>query len=176
VRASPQVQARLKELREKVGSDESLGVMSTQERKIRLSQIARASITDFMEMGPDGTWVSIGKETPMAGAVQELHSRTEYDDNGAHSTIHTSVKLHDPMKAIDLMNKMDGVYSESPILNDNRVLKQVNIFVIDSETKGLISQVGQRFLNGHTDNQGIQSDPQGVGGEEKGDSPGGGNV
>ena len=114
---SPAVQARLKELREKVGSDESIGVVSVQERKIRLSQIIRATIGDFMEMGQDGTWVNIGKENPAIGAVKEIHSRTEYDDDGAHPTVHTSVKLHDPMQAIDLLNRMERMYSDNPVVN-----------------------------------------------------------
>jgi len=153
--ASPRIQARLKELKEKVGSDESLGVMSTQERKIRLSQIARAAITDFMEMGQDGAWVNIGPETKMGGAIEELRSKTEYDDNGAHPTIYTSVKLHDPMKAIDLLNKMDKLYSDGTSLNiDNR---KIEITVYDQATKQLV----ERIISGespkipaHTDIQG----------------------
>jgi phage terminase small subunit len=142
--ASPRIQARLKELKEKVGSDESLGVMSRQERMIRLSQIAKASITDFMEMGQDGSWVNIGKEHPMGGAVEELRARTEYDDNGAHSTVYTQVKLHDPMKAIDLLNKMDKIYSDGAQVSiDNR---KIEIIVVSDRAKELTEAImeGQR--------------------------------
>ena len=137
--ASPQVQARLEELKGKLGDEERLAIMSREERQIRLSQIARASITDFMEMGQDGTWVNIGKEHPMGGAVDELRSRTEYDENGAHSTVHTSVKLHDPMKAIDLLNKMDKIYSDGPQVNiDNRKLE---IIVQSEKSRDLLTEI-----------------------------------
>jgi hypothetical protein len=116
--------------------------------------------------------VNIGKETPMAGAIQELHSRTEYDDNGSKPTVHTSVKLHDPIRAIDLMNKMEKMYSDG--YQDNRQVKVVNnIYVLDNETKGLISQVAQRTLQiGNAHDQSIQSNPEGVGRGEEGDITG----
>ena len=64
---STKVQARLIELRQKT---EDASVMGVQERMQRLTEIARARLTDFMEMGQDGTWVNIGPESPMAGAIQ----------------------------------------------------------------------------------------------------------
>jgi len=124
--ASPAVQARIEELKNEVGSDRRIGVISIQERKIRLSQIIKATIGDFMELGQDGSWVNIGKESPAIGAVKEIHSRTEYDDDGAHPTVYTSVKLHDPMQAIDLLNKMEKLYSDNPMVN----IEQNVVFVI----------------------------------------------
>ncbi len=116
--------ARYNELQEAAASAR---VMSKRERMERLSEIARARLTDFMELGQDGSWVNIGEETPHGAAIAEIHSRTEYDDNGAHPTVHTSVKLHDPLKAIDLLNKMDKLYSDGANINiDNRRL-EVNI-------------------------------------------------
>jgi phage terminase small subunit len=145
------IQTRLKELREEI---KNAAVMNVQERQERLSEIARAKLTDFIELGQDGSWVNIGEETPKGGAIQEIHSRTEYDDDGSKPTIYTSVKLHDPMKAIDLLNKMDKIYSEGQTVNvDNR---KVEIVVYDPETK----QIVQRLLNGESPtaqiNQGIQ--------------------
>jgi phage terminase small subunit len=145
------IQTRLKELREEI---KSTAIMNVQERQERLSEIARAKLTDFIELGQDGSWVNIGEETPKGGAIQEIHSRTEYDDDGSKPTIYTSVKLHDPMKAIDLLNKMDKIYSEGQTVNvDNR---KVEIVVYDPETK----QIVQRLLNGESPtaqiNQGIQ--------------------
>ncbi len=99
---------RLKELRDAAASAK---IMSVRERKERLSEIARGKLTDYMTAGPDGSWVNVGPEVPNAGAIQEIHSRTEYDDNGEKPTVYTSVKLHDPTKAIDLLNKMDGAYA-----------------------------------------------------------------
>ena len=109
---------RLMELNEKV---QSSAIMDVQERKERLSEIARARLTDFMELGADGSWVNIGPETKGSAAIQEIHSRTEYDKDGNAPTIYTSVKLHDAMKAIDLLNKMDKIYAEGLQVNiDNR--------------------------------------------------------
>jgi phage terminase small subunit len=156
----PQIQARINELRQRT---EDASVMGVLERKQRLTEIGRAKLTDFMELGQDGSWVNIGEETSKGGAIQEIHSRTEYDDNGSKPIVYTSVKLHDPMKAIDLLNKMDKLYSDGAFIQNN-VNRTVNIFVIDNETKDLLSQVGERTkLIGNTNHQGIQGNPQGVG-------------
>ncbi len=132
----PQIQARIQELR-KVAEDVS--VMSVMERKQKLTEIARSKLTDFMELGQDGSWVNIGPESPNSAAVQEIHSRTEYDENGAHSTVHTSVKLHDPIKAIDLLNKMDKIYTEGTTVNvDNR---RVDVVVASENAKKLTEAI-----------------------------------
>ena len=93
----PLIQARIKELRQRTEDETVMGVL---ERKRRLSEIARAKLTDFMELGADGSWVNLGPETKNSAAIQEIHSRTEYDDNGAKATIHTNVKLYDQIRAI----------------------------------------------------------------------------
>jgi len=115
-----EIRKRLAELRNP--KDKPL-IMAVDERKERLTEIARSKLTDFMELGQDGSWVNIGKETPNGGAIQEIHSRTEYDDDGSKPTVYTSVKLHDPLKAIDLLNKMDKLYSETIINVDNRKIE-----------------------------------------------------
>ena len=133
------VQARIEELKAKMKEEIGISWMTAEERRIRLSQIARAKLTDFMELGPDGSWVNIGKETPGSEAIAEIHSRTEYDDNGAHPTVHTSVKLHDPMKAIDLLNKMDKIYSDGAQVSvDNR---KIEITVVSEEAKELTNRI-----------------------------------
>jgi phage terminase small subunit len=119
------IQARLQELRQKA---EDASIMSVKERQQRLTEIARAKLTDFMELGQDGSWVNLGPETSLSGAIQEIHSRTEYDKDGSQPTVYTSVKIHDPMKAIDLLNKMDKIYSEQPVGNTwNIGAMQVNV-------------------------------------------------
>ena len=100
--------ARRKELEDSMASAK---IMTSKERKERLSEIARGKLTDFMELGKDGSWVNLGPETPGSAAIQEIHSRTEYDENGEKPTLYTSVKMHDPMKAISELNKMDGAYA-----------------------------------------------------------------
>ena len=151
------IKARIDELGKEV---ERAAVMNVQERMERLTEIGRARLTDFMTAGADGSWVDIGPENPHSGALQEITSRTEYDDKGAGAAVITKVKLYDPTKAIDLLNKMDKLYSDG--YQDNRVVNRVvNVFVIDSETKNLISRVGERtklISNGHENDQSIQGD------------------
>ncbi len=103
------VVTRYNELR-KAADDAS--VLKVLEINQRLTEIVRMKLTDFMELGQDGSWVNIGPETPHGAAIQEIHSRTEYDENGSHPTVYTSVKLHDPMKAIDLFCKINRIYLE----------------------------------------------------------------
>jgi len=153
------VQARLAELREKT---ESAAVMNVQERKERLTEIARARLTDFMELGQDGSWVNLGPEVPMTGAIQEIRSRTEYNDKGAKPTVYTTVKLHNPIQAIDLLNKIDKLYTEGSLIQNN-IDRQVNVYVIDNETKDLLARVGERTrLDGYKNHQGIQIYSTGV--------------
>ena len=169
------IQERLKELREKEEQTrrelEIESVMSVLERKQRLTEVARARLTDFMEMGKDGVWCNLGPETPMTAAIQEIKSSTEYDKDGDNHILHTSVKLHNPLNAIDLLNKMDKLYSDG--YQDNRTINRVvNIYVIDTETKELISQVGERTkLIGNANNQSVQGCSSGVGRGEEGDTP-----
>lgn len=133
------VLARLNELRERI---ESKKVMNVQERKERLSEIARAKLTNFMELGKDGSWVNIGAETEQGGAIQEIHSRTEYDENGSHPTLYTSVKLHDPVRAIQELNKMEKIYIEGTTVNvDNR---KIEVQVVSENAK----QLTDRILSG----------------------------
>ena len=134
----PNVKQRCDELRQMA---EDASVMNVLERKQRLTGIARAKLTDFMELGQDGSWVNIGEETPHGGAIQEIHSRTEYDDDGAKPTVHTSVKLYDPMKAIDLLNKIDKIYQDGATVNiDNRHLE---IIVRSENIKKLLEEIAQ---------------------------------
>lgn len=101
---------RLQELQEEVASAK---IMSVRERKERLSEVARARITDFVEAGADGAWVNIGLESANSAALQEVKSKTEYDGDGARAAVITNIKLHDPIKAIGELNKMEGEYAPS---------------------------------------------------------------
>ncbi len=132
--------SRIKELQDKIASEK---IMSATERKERLSEIARANLTQFMELGKDGSWVNLGPETPHSVAIQEIHSRTEYDKDGESPTVYTSVKLHDPIRAIDLLNKMDKIYEEKA---GNTININVDKVLIDARGKleGAISRLALR--------------------------------
>lgn len=106
--ANGDIQARIKQLNDMTLTDK---IMSISERKERLSEIARARYSDFVTAGPDGSWIDIGPEKINSAAICEVKSRTEYDDNGDHPAVVISVKLHDPIRALAELNKMEGAYA-----------------------------------------------------------------
>ena len=126
---SSKVLARLNELRSKVANDKIMGV---QERKERLSEIARGRLTDYQECGLDGSgYISITKNSPNTAAIAGIESATKFDEEGNTGTLFTKVRLHSPTQAIDLLNKMDKLYSEGTQVNiDNR-----KVIVITSSEK-----------------------------------------
>lgn len=136
------IQSRIQELRGKANLTEDDSIASVHERKQILTEIARAKLTNFMELGLDGSWVNIGEETPRGGAIQEIHSTTKYDEHGANPTVHTSVKLHDPMKAIDLLNKMDKIYTDGAQYIDNR---KVEIYDAKGKLAGIIDSIASKI-------------------------------
>jgi phage terminase small subunit len=103
-----EVKARIKELNDAAVTEK---VMSVAERKERLSEIARARYSDFVTAGPDGSWIDIGPEKANSAAICEVKSKTEYDDNGDKPAVIISVKLHDPIRAINELNKMEGAHA-----------------------------------------------------------------
>ena len=135
----PYVLARIEELRQ-LAQDKS--VASVTERKQKLTEIARGNLLDYQEVGADGTYISIGKESPNTGAVSEITSRTEYDDNGANAAIITKVKLHNPVQAIAELNKMERVYEPDGTVTVHN--NQVNIIVASEQGKRDL----ERVMNG----------------------------
>ncbi len=97
------VQARLEELRLKV---ERAAIGTKVEREKRLTTIYRADITDFIDS--DGE-PKLSKEIPNHGAVSEYTKTTRYTKAG-DEIVTKSIKLRDPVSAIQEHNKMDGAY------------------------------------------------------------------
>jgi hypothetical protein len=142
----PMIVARIKELQEKAASAKIATVL---ERKQILTEILRAKLPDFMELGADGSWVNIGPETPNGRAIQEIHSRTEYDEDGSNPTVYTSVKLINPIDAIKELNRMEKIYNDGTQVNiDNRVITPV-YNIINPDTKNLLV----RLENGERESQ-----------------------
>ena len=144
------VQTRLQELRQKV---EDASVATVLERKQILTEIARGNLLDYQEVGADGGYLSIGKESPNTRAISEITSRTEYDKDGVNAALITKVKLHNPVNAISELNKMEKIYTDGAVLNvDNRVL---NINVLTERSRDLTERLiaGERTdgNNGHKD-------------------------
>lgn len=125
----------LDELRGKAKSDK---IMDVTERKERLSEIARGNITDYQTAGLDGSgYINIGKESPNTAAIAGIESATKFDENGNTGTLFTKVKLHNPVMAIDLLNKMDKVYNDGTTINiDNR---KVEVYELSDEQLNLIA-------------------------------------
>ena len=126
------VLARIRELQEAAASDK---IMSVVQRKERLSEIIRARLTDFVECGPDGARVNIGLESANSAAIQRLRSRTEYDDDGRTTAVVTSLRLHDPIKAMAELNKMEGAYASARIAKGvaASMTPRLEVVVVSSE-------------------------------------------
>lgn len=135
---TPKIQGYLQELRQKM---EDASIANPIERRQILTEIARGNLLDHQETGADGGYLSIGKESPNTKAIKEITSRTEYDKDGAGAALVTTVKLHDPIRAVDVLNKMDKLYSDALTpYQDNRV---VNIIVSSEKAKSLTDRLLQ---------------------------------
>lgn len=112
---NPNILARISELREEV---RSALIADVRERQEILSEIARGNLLDYQATGADGAWLNIGRDSPHTRAIAEIVSKTDEDNS-----VVTKVKLHNPITAIDILNKMDKIYTDSsPGLQDNRVI------------------------------------------------------
>jgi len=118
----PNIQKRLNELRQKAERD---SIMSATERKQRLSEIGRAKIPDFV--GEDG--IKVDKNSPNAGAVAEVTTRTRLFRKTGEAVNITSFKLHSPIQAISELNKMEGIYSEKIDINISLIPVLNNVIV-----------------------------------------------
>lgn len=100
-------------------------IMDITERKRVLTEIARARLHNFGTCGADGFIPDVGPENLNSAGLGEVTTRVEITGEGgkARDTAHiTKISLRDPMKAIDLLNKMDGVYVEKHELSGSFVL------------------------------------------------------
>lgn len=101
--------ARILELGQKAESD---AIMSVRERKEKLSEIGRGNIPDFItEEG-----IKVNKDSPHVGAVSEITSVTRVFRKNGEPVVITKLKLHPPVTAIDLLNKMGGDYPPPNVL------------------------------------------------------------
>ena len=117
---NPNIKARLKELQQ---AAEDAAVMTVVERKRKLSVIGRAELTDFIV---DDEPV-LSKNTPNSAAAEEYSVSTRYTRSG-DPIITRSVKLLNPVSAIQELNKMEKIYDDSTRVNVN--LNQVVLKVV----------------------------------------------
>jgi phage terminase small subunit len=128
------VLTRLEELRQKTQNDKIASVIECQEI---LTEIIRAKQTDFMTCSADGVWMhDVGNETLNTHAIKQIQTTTmPFGGNDSPLKILlTKVELHDPLKAIDLLNKMRGLYSDGTNINiGNREIKNTQIIIGDTD-------------------------------------------
>jgi phage terminase small subunit len=135
-----EVQARLAELRQKA---EDASVSTVLERKKILTQIQRATVADFVD--EYGNLDIDSKAKLKTSAVAEV--RTEKTLTG----LRTTLKLRDPVSAISEHNKMEKIYSDAPVVNnDNR---SINIIVRSSDAAGLTERISERTRSTDLQNQ-----------------------
>lgn len=68
-----------------------------------------------MSADEDGAHITFNKESPNRMAVAGLKSRNEFGQSGEKVARITEIKLRDPtiaIRAIDTLNRMEGVYEE----------------------------------------------------------------
>lgn len=134
----PKIIERIQALRQ---AAEDASVANFLERQQVLTEIARARLPDYVTCGPDGDLISVGPESPHTAAFQEITSRTEFDKDGAGGAVTTKLKLHSPIQAIDILNKMDKVYEgEGGVTISNQIL---NINVISDRGRKATERIAE---------------------------------
>lgn len=145
-----EIQAEIRRLQGEIASPR---IMTLQKRKERLSEIAKAKITDYFEVVNGGLqWkVNIEKAPPDGIFVMKTVTKTDKFGN-VISTV--SVKLGDPIKAIHELNKMDGLHKQLPQPNESDLNRQTP-HTVDARKKLLdeINKVAERMkANNSPDN------------------------
>lgn len=118
-------------LRRELGRIREATIADRLERKAILTSIARGNVKEFLEITEGGHVLGI-KIDPDAelDCLKEISIATRMDREGNETTT-TKLKLDDRLKAIDLLNKMDGVYVQKVLLDDDFE------FNLDADDEGL---------------------------------------
>ncbi len=101
-----EIRAEIRRLQEEMASPR---IMTLQKRKERLSEIARASMTDYFEVVNGNIQWKVDKEKVPTDGLAKIKTESRTDKFGTTVTT-TSVTLGNTMKAIDELNKMEGLY------------------------------------------------------------------
>jgi phage terminase small subunit len=127
--SKPYIQTRLAALQQRAEDASIAGVV---ERKQVLTEIVRGRFADFM------VDVANNPEKLKSAALQEI--RTVSTTKARITTI----KLHDPVRAIGELNKMDGIYQPDGAINVDARTQVNNITVTSPEAESLT----QRIIDG----------------------------
>ena len=120
------VRDRIRELQDAVASE---NILKREEAELILSEIARASITDFAGLEKDGSVTFSPTESGMASgrAIKELKSRRVYNKNTKEDALLTTIRLHDPREAIARLAKLKGWDAPKKLAIDlNRSLDEMS--------------------------------------------------
>ena len=116
----PYVKARIEQLQAKTTTN---AIADVTERRERLTKFIRANLSDFVG--------EHGDVKPLQAAGSEALS--EYSFTIGKNGINKSIKLRDPIAAIDLLNKMDKIYTDNTVTNNVKV--ETMVFVLPDGTK-----------------------------------------
>lgn len=128
-----EIRARLKELFDEA---KDATVMSAQERLHILTEIGRGNIANFVDKKGG---INIALEDCGSAAIRSVKTRLELGGKDDEPAIITELTLNDQLKAIDLMNKMEGLYVE-PAPNIN--IGAINALIADPKGE-LISRINR---------------------------------
>jgi len=117
---------RIIELHEKI---ESKAIMKPKERKEILSEIGRGRLTDFIDTDGQPT---LDENTPHGRAAAEYSIRETYNKQG-DPVITKSIKLHNPIPAINELNKMEHIYEDKT--PEGRVIVNSFTFILPDGTR-----------------------------------------
>ncbi len=129
---------RLRELQEAAASAK---IMSTIERKERLSEIARARMSDFVSVGESGSArFNVTPESLHCGGVASATTRTVVGRDDNPDIDFTTISLHDPVKAIAELNKMENIgRNDAPNVNIQN--NSMVIQVVSEQAKAMLADV-----------------------------------
>jgi phage terminase small subunit len=134
------IKARLAELHKRA---EDASVMSVLERKQRLTEIARARLSDFVQCQDGRSRITVDLDSVNSAALEEVTSEEVIfgKGEGAPAAVVTKLKLRNPVSAIAELNKMEHIYDDSAKVNVNIDQRQLVIQVVDTETQNLLNRV-----------------------------------
>ena len=105
-----EIGAEIKRLQEEIASPRIASVL---ELKKRLSEIARSKFSDYFEIVNGAIQWKEGADKERAGGLFKIKSVIKTDNFGNIISKTMSVKLPDVIKAIHVLNKMDGLYQQA---------------------------------------------------------------
>lgn len=114
-------------------------ISSIEERKETLTQIHRGRLHHFGTAGAEGFVPNVGPENLNSAALAEITTRVEVDKaekgDGKDVAFVTKLKLESKTTAIDLLNKMDGLYLQKVEISGSADLVAA-LAQVDGTTKG----------------------------------------